>query len=157
VSNAYASSLWGADYLLQCASAGYIGVNLHGGGDGYYTPIAIGSQLSTELRPLYFGMQFASFFSGSDLYACEIPNSPAATAYFGSHDKRQLLAIINKGEQAMEVDLPGSLAGKKPTRQYRLSGPSLDSTSGINLVSESPRKHGSVSLAAYSALLLQWS
>ncbi len=54
VSDAFASALWGADYMLTCASGGYCGVNLHGGGDGYYTPIAIGENLSTELRPLYF-------------------------------------------------------------------------------------------------------
>ena len=42
VSDAFASALWGADYMLTCALAGYCGVNLHGGGDGLYTPIAIG-------------------------------------------------------------------------------------------------------------------
>jgi hypothetical protein len=157
VSDAYASSLWGADYLLQCASAGYIGVNLHGGGDGYYTPIAIGPRLSTELRPLYFGMQFASFFSGADFYGCHLPNSPAVTAYFGKRNKRQLLAVINKGEQAIEVELPGFLAGRMPAEQYRLSGPSLDATSGVSLAPERARQHESVTLAGYSALLLQWS
>jgi hypothetical protein len=35
VSDAFASALWGADYMLYCACAGYCGVNLHGGGDGY--------------------------------------------------------------------------------------------------------------------------
>ena len=33
VSDTVASSLWSADYMLQVAQAGYIGVNLHGGGE----------------------------------------------------------------------------------------------------------------------------
>ena len=40
VSDTVASALWCADYMLQVAQAGYIGVNLHGGGNGLYTPIA---------------------------------------------------------------------------------------------------------------------
>ena len=34
VSDAYASALWVADYMLHVACAGFVGVNLHGGGHG---------------------------------------------------------------------------------------------------------------------------
>ncbi len=50
VSDAFASALWGYDYALQTASAGYLGINLHGGGEGLYTPIA-SSPSGQELRP----------------------------------------------------------------------------------------------------------
>jgi hypothetical protein len=39
VSDAFASAPWAADYSLRVAQAGYGGVNLHGGGEGYYAPI----------------------------------------------------------------------------------------------------------------------
>jgi len=72
VRDAFASALWGADYMLPWALAGYRGINVHGGGEGLYTPIAIGENLSTELRPLYFGMQFAQQFAGWTLQNCTV-------------------------------------------------------------------------------------
>jgi hypothetical protein len=157
VSDAYASTLWGADYLLQCAAAGYAGVNLHGGGDGYYTPIAVGPQLSTELRPLYFGMQFADFFSGADLYPVVLSQAPSATAYFGRHGPESLLALINKGRDGLTVELPKGCASKKPSAQYRLTGPSLDATSGIALVPEAGTRQNAVILPGYTAILFRWA
>ena len=95
VSDVFASALWSADYLLQLASLGYAGVNLHGGdaqmvanslggtlpgdelvlaahGDPathphpYYTPIAkIGNDYLLE--PVAYGMKFANMFAGSTM------------------------------------------------------------------------------------------
>ncbi len=98
--------------LLQCAAAGYAGMNLHSGGDGYYTPIAVGPQLSTELRPLYFGMQFAGYFSGADLYPAELNPASNASAYFARHGRESFLALINKGKGGLMVELPKAYAGK---------------------------------------------
>jgi hypothetical protein len=96
VSDVFAASLWAADYLLQLASLGYAGVNLHGG-DGqmvanslggtlpgealmpdpkvphprpFYTPIAHitnGGQDSYVLEPVALGMQFAGHFAGATI------------------------------------------------------------------------------------------
>ena len=44
VSDAYASALWVADYMLHVACAGFAGVNLHGGGTGFYAPIESSDQ-----------------------------------------------------------------------------------------------------------------
>lgn len=52
VSNAFASTSWGADYMPHCACAGYAAVNLHSGGDGYYTPIAVGRNPVRRVAPL---------------------------------------------------------------------------------------------------------
>src|SRR6185437_11708016 len=40
VSNTFASALWSADLMYRLAQAGAAGVNFHGGGYGWYTPIA---------------------------------------------------------------------------------------------------------------------
>ena len=156
VSDAYASSLWGADYMLQCATAGYAGVNLHGGGDGYYTPIAVGAQLATELRPLYFGMQFAEEFAGAALYECALASGGNATAYFGKSGRESLLAVINKDAMPVEVSLPQSLWTHRKVTATRLSGPSLDATSGIALTTEKVSVKKSLSVAPYAAVLLRW-
>ncbi|HEY1809467.1 MAG TPA: hypothetical protein VGG42_12945, partial [Acidobacteriaceae bacterium] len=40
VSDTFASALWGAELMYQLAQAGGEGINFHGGGYGWYTPIA---------------------------------------------------------------------------------------------------------------------
>ena len=40
VSDTFAAALWVVDFMLTVAQAGATGVNLHGGADGLYTPIA---------------------------------------------------------------------------------------------------------------------
>jgi hypothetical protein len=64
VSDAFASALSAADYLLRVAQAGYAGVNLHSGGEGYYAPIT-GEPNATKLRPEYYGMLLAQQFAGA--------------------------------------------------------------------------------------------
>lgn len=155
VSNAYASALWGADYLLTCASAGFAGVNLHGGGDGFYTPIAVGPGLATEMRPLYYGMQLADQFSGFEMYECRIDQDRNVTTYFGRRGKRMLLAL-NKDQKDIVVDLPAPLLHHKVKTEMRLTGPSLNALAGTNLIERTSSVRKSVMVPAYSAALLKW-
>jgi hypothetical protein len=156
VSNAYASALWGADYLLTCANAGFAGVNLHGGGDGFYTPIAVGPGLSTEMRPLYYGMQLASQFAGFEMYESRINQDSNVTTYFGRQGKHLLLALINKDRKDIVVDLPTPLLHHKVKTEMRLTGPSLNALSGTNLLERTSSVRKSVMVPAYSAALLKW-
>jgi hypothetical protein len=110
VSDVFAASLWAADYLLELASLGYAGVNLHGG-DGqavanslggklpgdeivlaqhgdptqhphpYYTPIAhIGDKYVAE--PVFYGMLFAQQFAGTSMIPLDFDTGHInATAY----------------------------------------------------------------------------
>jgi hypothetical protein len=126
VSDVFAAALWSADYLLQLASLGYAGVNLHGG-DGqmvanslggklpgdeivlaqhgnpaehphpYYTPIAhIGPQYLLE--PVAYGMKFAGLFAGATIVPVEFDPGPVnATAYAATlPNGATVLAIVNK-------------------------------------------------------------
>ena len=155
VSDAFASALWGADYMLHCASARFAAVNLHGGGDGYYTPIAVGSNLSTELRPLYFGMQFANQFAGAELSECTLATSQNVASYYAERDHERLLGLINKSAGSISVKLPASLS--HPVREARqLSAPSLASQTGVRFEAVPPGAKGHVTVPAYSAVLLSW-
>ena len=94
LSDVFASALWGGDYSLHLAEAGYCGVNFHGGGSkslstslgggplasdsstkqdpidqvsGSYTPIAGSLEVGFRPRPLYYGMLLAGQLSGGRL------------------------------------------------------------------------------------------
>lgn len=56
VSDTFAAALWGADLMYRLAQAGAIGVNFHGGGYGWYTPVAGTPGSGFVARPIYYGM-----------------------------------------------------------------------------------------------------
>jgi hypothetical protein len=154
VSDAYASALWCADYMLACAVGGYAGVNLHGGGDGYYTPIAVGPGLTAELRPIYFGMQFAQQFAGYTLHACSVKSAANLTAYAGVKGSTQQIALINKGPFPVEVDIRGAQDAMKVTQRLLLTAPSLQAKKGIKLA-ETDSPAGQTHVAPYTAVILR--
>jgi hypothetical protein len=156
VSDAFASALWGADYMLTCASGGYCGVNLHGGGDGYYTPIAIGENLSTELRPLYFGMQFAERFAGWELQSCTVEGEANLTAYLAVKGNERQLALINKSGAPVEVQLRGAAGARRADDAIGLLGAGLEKKDGISLTEMTVPPGNTFPMAGYTALLLRW-
>jgi len=177
VSDVFAASLWAADYLLNLATNGYAGVNLHGGtgeyvgnslgghlpGDDivlaahgdpskhphpYYTPIAhIGDNYLLE--PVAYGMLFANNFAGATSFPIDFnPRSVNATAYAATLPTGQrIVALINK-------DAHQSLTLDLPN--YRqgptLTAPSLDSTH-ITLA-EPSGNHELSTLPPFTAVLL---
>ena len=157
VSDAFASALWGADYLLTCASAGYLGVNLHGGGDGLYAPIAVGKELSTELRPLYFGMQFAENFAGWQMQGCSLKTNANLTAWLARRGSERQLALINKDAAPVNVRIPWPADKHHISLCLRLSGPALDAKQGLRLQSVGVPSGNNVSVDGYAALLIRWS
>jgi hypothetical protein len=146
VSDAFASALWAADMMLKTAAAGYAGVNLHGGGDGYYTPIAVTPDGGVELRPLYFGMQFAESFAGAQFVDCEAASSANVTAFAARRGKEKLLALINKGGDGVEI----AQKWLKPRKALRLTAPGIEAKTGVVL----KRAPVTAALPAFSALVL---
>ncbi len=138
LSDVFAASLWAADYLLNLASLGYAGVNLHGGegkmvadslggslpGEAlmadpkaphprpFYTPIAdIDGKFIAE--PVSFGMRLAQQFAGATIIPHDFDPGPAnATAYAAKMpDGRILVALINKDPtRDLEVTTEGDWA-----------------------------------------------
>jgi hypothetical protein len=150
VSDAYASALWCADMMLKRAAAGWVGVNLHGGGDGFYTPIETGPDGSTHLRPLYFGMQFAESFAGAEMLACEVKTGANVTAYAARNGARKRLALINKSPDAVTI----AQTWLKPAQITRLTAPTLDAKTGVVLKTVAARRDLATTLPAYSATIL---
>jgi hypothetical protein len=102
-------------------------------------------------------MQFASQFSGFDMYDCKIEQSINLTTYFGKRGMHSLLALINKDKEDIVVDLPQPLRQHKVKTEMRLTGPSLNALTGSSLVEHKSNVHTSVAVPAYSAVLLKWS
>lgn len=132
VSDAFASALWGADFLLTAASAGYLGVDLHGGGTGYYAPIAA-EPSGPVTRPIFHAMRFASRFAGARVRRCPLAGAANASAFLGERAGERLLAIVNKSAAPLAVQAP-MLLGLGTTRSaLLLHAPSLDSRTGTAL------------------------
>jgi hypothetical protein len=134
VSDTLASALWSGDYMLQVAQAGYIGVNLHGGGNGLYTPIAGDTPQGSTARPVYYGMMLAQHFAGSTMVEANLsaqsdaPNVTAFAAKNGPHGCK--LALFNKAAMPATVGISG-IPGSHNARVYLLKGPSIDSRDGV--------------------------
>jgi hypothetical protein len=150
VSDAFASALWGADMMLQTAAGGYAGVNLHGGGDGGYTPIAVGADGGVEKRPLYFGMQFAGYFAGAALLPCQAETDANVRAYAAKTANGRMLALINKGPEDVAI----AQQWLKPKKIVRLTAPSLDAKTGVTVKTYPAAKGLAATLPGYSASIL---
>lgn len=152
VSDAFASALWAADFLLQTAQAGYASVALHGGGDGIYTPIEAVSAPATP-RPVFFGAQFANHLSGCDLLNCSVDGMTSLAAYAGQRGKRRILALINKSARSLspKIHWP-DIQERAPASVVELRAPALDTTSNIEL----RRADNGDTLSPYSAKILIW-
>jgi hypothetical protein len=151
VSDAYASALWAADYMLRAACAGFAGVNLHGGGSGIYTPVESSLEHHAKPRPVYYGMQLAQRFVGSSVASCLLKTPTNVTAYQGVKRGRTLLAVVNKGVGVIDVALPPLLHGAK---RWELYGPALDAKTAVSFQAIRPAD-SAISLRAYSAVLLE--
>jgi hypothetical protein len=168
MSNAFASALWAGDYMLQLASLGCAGVNLHGGssaflsaglGDhtpgleaaktpqtmrsGFYTPIATEPGRAIGAMPIFYGMLLANQFAGGKfLHASANMQGANVTAYAVRHDKSLKIAIFNKDSNG-SVDVSIRTMGTaKGAQAWRLEAPTLDSTDGITLAGAAIGAHG---------------
>ncbi len=159
MSNAFAAALWAGDYMLQLASLGCAGVNLHGGrstfltaglGDhtpgmnvaktpqemhsGFYTPIFTEPDMPVKAMPIFYGMMLANQFAGGTVLHVTGDMKPVnATAYAATREQDILVAIFNKdASMPLDVSISAPRAVRTATA-WRLQAPSLDSTSGVTL------------------------
>ena len=156
VSDAYASTLWVADYMLRMASAGYAGVNLHGGGDGIYTPIETFEAGVANPRPMYIGMQFADRFTGYHLLSADLETTASVSAYLGQSKDSIQLALINKGSQPVRISIDAGLPRQKPAETWRLSGADLAAKNEISMAKINAGRSTSILITPYAAELRRW-
>lgn len=155
VSDAFASALWVADYMLQVAQAGFAGVNIHGGGiEGVYSPIVGDAETGFTARPITFGMRFANEFAGANCLDCKAAvNGKNVSVYAARTSEELLLAAINKTAEPLRLKIVG--AAGKIHRTTILQAPSLDAATGIVLRSESGHRQPFL-VAPYSAVLYRY-
>lgn len=152
VSDTLASALWCADTMLRFAELGWCGVNLHGGGNGFYTPIAGTPSSGFTRRPEYFGIQFGQSFAGASFLTATLTGAGEhVTAYALEQRGRRRIAIVNKGDMPVNVELP-SRAGADA---MRLTGPSLASTDGVAFTAVSMARSRDVAVAAHTAMTVE--
>jgi len=161
VSDTLASALWATDMMLEFARAGCAGVNMHGGGNGYYTPIAGSVATGFTRRPEYFGMRLAAnFVGGSMLQSTLTCSSGRVSTYAARKQGRLLVAAINKTEQPLGLEIAmGDAAPPTQWEEWVLSGPAIDARQGITIEQGPPRRmnRGVLNMNPYSAVLLATS
>src|SRR6185312_1699747 len=152
VSDTLASALWCADTMLRFAAMGWCGVNLHGGGNGVYAPIVGAPSTGFTRRPEYFGMKFAQSFAGATLLKATLTGAgDRVTAYGAEQNGERRVAVINKTETAVRLELPSRVGA----RAMRLTGPSLASKEGTTLEEVRAIRGRVVDVPAHTAMLYE--
>jgi hypothetical protein len=154
VSDTLASALWVADMMLDFASLGCAGVNLHGGGNGFYTPIAGTLAEGFTRRPEYFGVELIKPFTGATLIRSKLDcANDRVRAYAARKSGSAMVLIINKSDQPALI----RTTLRRAHRQWLLIGPAIDAKQGVTLTegSATALHKGMLQVPAYSAILLE--
>lgn len=158
VSNAFASALWGADFLLALAQRGVAGMAFHGGTlkvdqaslgktvhpvaatslsarrdavTAYYGPIAGDPALGFQPSPLFHGLQLAQRFAGTQMLASHLDAGGVnLTAYAAVKGNEVVVSVINKDASRDATVTIRGLHGYRREEYARLTGPALDSLAG---------------------------
>ncbi len=139
VSDTFASALWGADYMFRIAQAGGIGVNLHGGGYGWYTPIAGTRAKSFEARPIYYGMKLFEVAAGLPFLETQLDSTPEGLRVYAVRGRWReagsgLRIFALNLNQTEAVQLRFTPPAQQPhVSVVRLTAPALSATSGVTL------------------------
>jgi len=159
MSDAFAAALWAGDYMLQLATLGCAGVNLHGGRSafliaglgghtpgmtvatkpqavhsGFYSPIQSEPGGEVKATPVFYGMMLANQLAGAGMLRsqCDLQRVNA-TIYAARRDDEVRVAIFNKDElTSIQLAVRSSFQISTATVQ-RMQGPALTATEGVTL------------------------
>lgn len=137
VSDTFASALWGCDLMYQLASQGGIGINFHGGGYGWYTPIAGTRDNGFLARPIYYGMLLFAQAGAGHLVDCKMDSDeplPLVSAYgLRTDDGRLKSVILNKNlNHGIQLTLNAGLKVQS-AKGLRLVAPRVNDTTDVTL------------------------
>jgi hypothetical protein len=141
VSDTMAGALWALDYMFTLAANGCAGVNMETGVNqlefiSSYSPIGDDEHGHYSAKPEYYGMLAFSLAGKGQLVTTEIDaDSPEIKAYATQPGRGALaVTLINKsaGAPLITVNL-GEHTKAKQASLIRLSGPAIDSKTGIKL------------------------
>jgi hypothetical protein len=140
VSDTFASALWGADLMYQLAQAGGIGINFHGGGYGWYTPIAGTTRNGFVARPIFYGMLLFAQAGPGTLIEAKLTAEPSMSgeqmqSAYGlvSDDGKMKLVVFNRDlERGVRLSIDPGARTERATA-LRLSAPRIDDTTDTTL------------------------
>jgi hypothetical protein len=173
VSDTFGSALWAGDFCMQLASMGCAGVNLHGGANGFYSPIVGSIGTGFVVRPEFYGLMLAQQFAGRTLHRTTLDAQGVnLTAYATADDAPGLAVLFNKDSRDVEVTLTKASGSLNGATVERLEAPTIDSKLGVTfaggvigtdghfrpLAGERLKANGSrlnVRVAGYSAALIR--
>ncbi|MFI5071429.1 MAG: hypothetical protein ACHP8A_11125 [Terriglobales bacterium] len=132
VSDTFASALWGADLMYQLASDGGMGINFHGGGYGWYTPIAGTRENGFLARPIYYGMLLFAQAGPGQLIESKLDGleqAPLLTACGLRGDSGKIkVAVFNKNlDRSVRLTIESGQRTERVTA-LRLHAPRVDDT-----------------------------
>jgi hypothetical protein len=133
VSDTFASALWAADLMYQLAQAGAIGVNFHGGGYGWYAPVAGTRGNGFVARPIYYGMLLFAVAGAGRLVMTDWQGATDASlaAYcLKTSDGTLKVVLLNKNlnrDATVTVGVPGV----KNASVLRLIAPRANDTTDV--------------------------
>lgn len=128
VSNTFASSLWGLDFLYTALENGAKQVNFHDTGGAAYTPISFGNSGQATPQALYYAMLAFHYAAASGNIVSTAVSSPYnVTAHSVSRNDKLYVTIINKGSHTANVKIAPNTSYATAT-SITLTAPSLEST-----------------------------
>ena len=123
---------------------------MHGGGNGYYTPIAGAPSAGFTRRPEYFGMKFAQRYVGSRLVGTNLVGADLRVSAFAFERSEDVeLVLINKSNQVLRCALPSGISASP---SVRLSAPAIDAKEGVELESLHVRHRSIAIVAPFTAI-----
>ena len=136
ISDAYGTALWAIDFLFTNARYGSSGVNFHGGGNTPgYTPIADANGAVLEARPDFYGILLFTQAGAGPMFDVQVTVAKVALSAYavGVADGSTSVVLVNK-DRTTTVQATVDLGQTASTAQVlRLTGPALESTSGVTL------------------------
>jgi hypothetical protein len=155
VSDTFASALWAAGYTLTCMERGWAGVNFHGGGNGFYTPIAGSPSTGLICRPEFFGIRFAQRFAGAKfLNSTLLGADPRVQCFVFDRQGRRELALVNKTGEPVMCSLPDRV---EASEIVRLHAPAINAKDDVVLSSIHGSSEKDITVAAYTATIYRLS
>jgi len=163
LSNAFCSALWVTEFMLNLASEGVAGLNLHGGGTkqiqlalgghlpgaslttdaaraaaegSFYTPIAGSRETGFTARPIFYGMKLAGVLAGGRMRAVKLSSVSRQVEAWAAEmpGGGTRMVIVNKDTaEEATVEIPATGSVKV----WRLEGPGLTATTGVTLAGAS--------------------
>lgn len=137
VSDTFASALWAGDLMYQLAEAGGKAINFHGGGYGWYTPIAGTREDGLLARPIYYGMLLFAQAGAGQLVESKLDHESAAplfTSYgLRSNSGEIKVAAFNKNlDRQVKLTIDAGTKVQRATA-LRLHAPRVDDTTDVTL------------------------